>query len=205
MTQKGFIPILILILIIVAALGGYLVYQNQSSAKPFRPLPTAAPDIKSSPTPDETANWKTYTNQKFLFSLSYPENIFKFFERQIENETDLFLRLSNLNDERESEIRMYVQVSQNNNTMEDYLNKELNKSSDKQAFTINGISGFSYYHNPVGSSGLPEVPTVFSYNFFIKNKNNLYQISLTTEKGEEYLKEKKALFNQILSTFKFTN
>lgn len=63
--NKGFVAILILILVAAAALGGYLIYQNQS--KPPSPQP--------SPTSDTAANWKTYTNTKYGFSFKHPNLI----------------------------------------------------------------------------------------------------------------------------------
>lgn len=102
MNQKGLAPVLIIVLLAVAALGGYFIYQQQikpnlvactmdakicpdgsavSRTSPkceFAPCPTS----QSSPTPsDETANpdsiganWKTYTNKQLGFSLKYPPN-----------------------------------------------------------------------------------------------------------------------------------
>lgn len=63
--QKGLAPILV-VLLIVLAVGGYLLYQKQ-----FKPAFTP----QSPPSPiasDETANWKTYTNNKYKYSFKYP-------------------------------------------------------------------------------------------------------------------------------------
>lgn len=73
MKQKGLAPILI-ILLIAAATFGYLIYSgkinlNQTTTQVSQP----------SPTPDETANWKTYTGETLyttdgssLFTIKYP-------------------------------------------------------------------------------------------------------------------------------------
>ena len=72
--QKGLAPILIVILIALAV-GGYLVYQNQSkSVSPVKtdtsPAPTGATETAN---PDSIgANWKTYTNTQHGYSLKYP-------------------------------------------------------------------------------------------------------------------------------------
>ena len=83
MSQKGLAPILIVLLI--AVIGGYLIYQNQSAAKPYRPFPSAAPEIKPSSSPAdasgaptgaaETANWKTYTNTAIGIEFKLPSNL----------------------------------------------------------------------------------------------------------------------------------
>lgn len=59
--------------------GGFVVSQYLASPKPkIEPIaqivdvPTPTPT--SIPTPDETANWKTYTNTKYGFSFKYPMN-----------------------------------------------------------------------------------------------------------------------------------
>ena len=67
--EAGLTPILIITLIALVV-GGYLIYQNQSRAKPYKPFPSAAPEIK--PSSSQTANWKTYTNTKYGYLLKYP-------------------------------------------------------------------------------------------------------------------------------------
>lgn len=79
MKQQGLAPVTIVILIALA-FGGYFVYQNQVKSTP---LPKQATQITSTPadaspvpTGDtETANWKTYTNQKYGYSVKYPINL----------------------------------------------------------------------------------------------------------------------------------
>ncbi len=86
MKQKGFAPILI-VLLIALAVGGYLLYQKQT-----RPDVVSQPVVQPSSNPvispvasdsAETtnsdligANWKTYTNTntKYGFSVKYPES-----------------------------------------------------------------------------------------------------------------------------------
>lgn len=68
MRQKGFSPILIVILLALV-LGGFLIYQKQ-----IKLVSQSWQITQISPTPtaiDETANWKTYTNQEYGFSIKY--------------------------------------------------------------------------------------------------------------------------------------
>lgn len=74
MNQKGFAPILIIILI-ATLIGGYLIYQNQN-----QPKLTPPPTIQLTPTPilvpestnsAETANRKTYSDTRYNFSFQY--------------------------------------------------------------------------------------------------------------------------------------
>lgn len=69
--QKGFAPILI-VLLIALAIGGYLTYQKQIKSTPLpQPSPSSITTSVASSS-DETTNWKTYTNDMFNFSFKYP-------------------------------------------------------------------------------------------------------------------------------------
>ena len=81
--QKGFglIYILIGVLILVSVAGGTYYLGRQATLKPSpasvitsqTPHPTLAPDASPVPTGvRETANWKTYTNTVYGYSISYP-------------------------------------------------------------------------------------------------------------------------------------
>ncbi len=63
MKQRGLAPILI-ILLITAAIGGYLVYSGKVN------LPQK--QIAQTPKVDDTANWKTYTSPKRDYLFMYP-------------------------------------------------------------------------------------------------------------------------------------
>lgn len=88
--QKGLVPILI-VLILAALVGGYLIYQRQLKPVPtttLSPQQTTQPSpspADTSPVPNgtgasgtpngvaETAHWKTYTDDKKQFSFKYPK------------------------------------------------------------------------------------------------------------------------------------
>lgn len=80
MKQKGLAPLVIIILIALAV-GGYLLYQKQfKSITVFQPSlsPAASlelPGVGETANPDLIgANWKTYTNTKYGYSFQYPSN-----------------------------------------------------------------------------------------------------------------------------------
>lgn len=69
MKQKGFAPIIILVLIALAVVGyfGYKNYWPKSQTPVITsPLPTV--------TADPTVNWKAYTNNKYQFEFKYPSD-----------------------------------------------------------------------------------------------------------------------------------
>jgi len=68
MKQKGFAPIIILVLIIALAAVGYFGYKNYWPKIQKIVVYSPAPSV----TADPTTNWKTYTNTKYLYSLKYP-------------------------------------------------------------------------------------------------------------------------------------
>lgn len=65
MNQKGFVPILIVIILAAALLGGYLLYQKQTPVKSEPPGLTVTPDNKSSTFKDEA---KIIENLSLTFS-----------------------------------------------------------------------------------------------------------------------------------------
>lgn len=75
--QKGFVQFIILGVVVLAivAAGAFYLGKQVSTPKPQSQTSTTQPTISQpspSPTPDETANWKTYTNNDGKYSIKYP-------------------------------------------------------------------------------------------------------------------------------------
>lgn len=74
--QKGFVQFIILGVVVLAVVAAGAFYLGkQTSTRPVLPqdqvlTPQATPSF--SPTADEAANWKTYTNSEYNFSFKYP-------------------------------------------------------------------------------------------------------------------------------------
>src|SRR3989344_4251054 len=80
MNQKGFVNI-ILVVVIVVLVGavGYFVVVKKSEPIAQQPTSTPATSQTKSPTPtpkDETANWKTYSNNRYSYTILYPSSWF---------------------------------------------------------------------------------------------------------------------------------
>lgn len=83
-SRNSFLPILIILFVLLAAIG-FLVYQNRQLQKQISaitisvppPLLTATPTPSAMPTPtlDLTANWKTYTDSDLEITFKYPTSL----------------------------------------------------------------------------------------------------------------------------------
>jgi len=67
--------LLIVLLVVFSSLVTYLLVKSQTPSQ--TPVVSPAPVVQTSPAPsvaDPTANWKTYTNTKYNYQISYPLN-----------------------------------------------------------------------------------------------------------------------------------
>lgn len=63
----------LILLIIIAVITGGMYYLGKTKAK-LTPSPMPITSVKSTPTPNPTASWKTYTNTKLGYSVKYPSD-----------------------------------------------------------------------------------------------------------------------------------
>jgi len=154
----------------------------------------ASPDTsQGGPTPDATANWKSYTNTFFNYSYKYP------------NDWDAITAES-------SELRNLgwsffgpdpnsngglggVEIFPYSKTIDEYLNENEQhaevKYLSKSGLTINGIKGVMVQYE-----GFP----VSGYGFLFKKSGYVVNIQVGSRETKDV-----EVFNQILSTFKFTS
>lgn len=64
--------VFIVVLILAGAVFG--VYKYSQRQIPIEPTEGPTPTLVATPTPDPTADWETYTNTKYGFSIRYPKN-----------------------------------------------------------------------------------------------------------------------------------
>jgi hypothetical protein len=107
-SHKGFIaPLLLALIVIMLIGGGVYVYQQNKQAN----QPTTA--ISTTQTPNsQTADWKTYTNTKYGYSLQYPNDWEVDSERQIIDETNKILSLVKIHDATDRHVAQII-VNQN--------------------------------------------------------------------------------------------
>lgn len=78
--KKGFGSMLLVVglVVVLLVLGGAYYFVNKSSSSTVSSSivqAPASPIVSPSPTLDETANWKTYTNNEYHFSFKYPPEL----------------------------------------------------------------------------------------------------------------------------------
>lgn len=201
----------------------YSYYQNQlmfslplpPSLSAVVPSNSRGTKVESPPvsTPSAIpADWKTYTNKAYGFEVKYPPT---WFIKQSEgNQIELSNFDQNLSYVGETNNGIFT-VSINDNdlkglTAKEWLDKETESCKPGCAptppklikeFNISGLQGIETNYplpGPFGNNGI---------NYFIVNNNKLFSLRMgygffDTEEDESKIK---TIFNQILSTFKFTN
>lgn len=169
---------------------GYQYAQKQIARAPSTSVPTPLPSITSVKEYDPTANWRTYTNTKYGFSIKYPLD--KGFEINEELQNSIFIAAP------QSDYGLVISIDKNPEVLNlmDWLRKQ-----DFASIQINGkplkFSDLTITNKTVAEySGLEVSGPIPSYILISsQDKKYIFKISGYT------LEEK--LFNQILSTFKF--
>ncbi len=184
MNEKGFSPIAILVIITVLILVGIIGFMSWSKANSYSAAQNEARQkgviLNSQPSSntDETANWKTYTNSEVGYSFLYPSD---------------------------------WQISGSGKDV----------SAEKDNYKLN------FFIPPYKTGAIPSTDTYTTKNITINNKQYIGTIfwkdqnnkvldfeTVDIAKGLEihfyykdqiYSDQYSAIFDQILSTFKFTN
>lgn len=237
MKQKGFAPIFVLvgILVISLAAGGVFYFSRSvfTQKSPPTPKPSVNPVIAfqtPKPTPvatliasmsaNETADWKTFTNTQWKYTLKYPSDYSVVGENMGSAEENLDVLIASTANTHsgasylsypffrvevtfgvKTDLDTYANSSFNFNKIKNKLNAKLEKY-------INGnligwqydFSGKSFY--TTSDAGVTDGKSGFVINYnekikviFLQNKNNIYVIQSADINP----------FNQILSTFKFVD
>lgn len=192
MNQKGQTGILILAgIVILVALAGGIFYLGRVTAPKPQPqnVVTSSPQPSPSPT-DETANWKTYTNTKYGYSIKYPSEI-KLITSD-ENAVEFYRENAGIG----------AGMGERGHGMVIYYRNFGAETTESQSRPIENIfiSSYPAFRWTDNNSCMEDIwlPN--------PNKSNTLRISFTTcAEKEPYNKIDFDLFDQILSTFKFTD
>ena len=202
--QRGFIPILIVILIAVLV-GGYFVYTNSQTKTPTSTIhPSPSPvDASSAPSgTDETANWKTFTYSSNTFSFKYPDNITP---HELNSQyTDVSVSFKHPTSADGCELcdgylLSFKQGNLNQQSLRQIAEKALKEkggygtiTKPLESISIGNFSGFTFsYTVQVGSTII----------YLSDGKGNFIEITKSIDDPQNRGYEK--IVNNILSTFRF--
>jgi len=183
-----------LIVLIIVAIASFVLGRAlpRGPEGTLRGTPTTAILPTPTPTPDETANWKTYTNEKYGFTLKYPP------EWSIDDKKLNIINLGPLSTKNHigetipEYVSSYIVLSLFNSTQNTDLKtfKNLNPAVNPiwKEIMIDEINGLDVQHKGCVSGSCREI--------LFQKDNTIYNFS-----EQNNLKE----LNQILSTLMFTN
>lgn len=135
---------------------------------------------------DDTANWKTYQNEKYKFSIKYPDTY----------KTDISEAPNDQTHENVSILRLlgpiyvveiYAQNDSSGLSLSDWVTKYAKlDTKNAKSITIDNQSGYRFIGNNMGAA----------YSLvYLKKDKIVYSIQIVPESNQ--------IFDQILSTFKF--
>ncbi len=216
--SKSNLPFILLggvLLFAVVGSGAFLLGQKSSEkavTAETDKIPAVVSPTVNQPDPatlviDPTANWKTYTNNKYNITFTYPNSYFQYISPQEDvvylapKEGEGEAKGTPLGlDKSDVWLDLHVNPVDTALTLEQFLElPEMSgyKNAKKEKIAIAGLDGYKVTIDiPSGPNGI-----VF-YEGLVKNKNTIYRLSLTSYNFTALL-SKQTIFDQILSTFKF--
>lgn len=191
--KKPFPVVGIFITIFFLTLVGLIFYQQLQIQKLSQIEPTVTPTLAPTLPPDQTASWKTYTNQKLGFTLKYPPTVEISQEYNDEN--------NRVTEFQGDEIKFDVMLRKSGNISLDnyyFMDNQIlrtaslgGKNSNVYAQDISNI-------NCINDGSGPSCPVSF-IAYVAESGSDIYHVSFY---GDNQLSD---LENQILSTFAFVN
>lgn len=199
MNQKG-LSLVLIIVFIAAALGGFVIYQQQGSQP--KSIPSPQPTIQASLISDETAGWKTYQNK--MYSFRYPSS-WSLFDEPSEQ---ILYDQPNLKGPQGPDYRinffLYERRPDDLKIVEPLGTKT--ERGDKifyekiEDIKLDGKIAAKYKIEVLPGSQTDAIPGITIYSDIDSQR---LSINLLTSKPDDIPTNIK-IFNQILSTFKFT-
>ncbi len=181
---------LILIALAVAT-GGYFLYQQQTNSTP-------ATSLDQTVTQDETANWKTYTNTKYKYSINYPSELS--YDEYSNGDISFYLTVDGKNNKTPTGLKdSFSILVRTGSSPENAALKELNQAYEEKV-SFNNASGvkmkpndnspFDYYLSPAEKN----TPILRAYA-------SIDYSTLTPGANNKTME----IFKKMILTFKFTN
>lgn len=204
--QKGFSAVLILIGVLIlglAVIGGFAIGRQSPAAKVQPQQSPSSVVVQVSPSPsiaDETANWKTYTSNKFGIEFKYPNDWL------VKETGSINVYPKSFNNKDERSVIEFGSVDNPNKLSLSDFQKEAYKNdrvglpplyyspSDKP-FEIGGATGFQ--HTPCGADGTQPLDCKM---YSVPYGNKIFLLRTFIWEG---IQNQEKVFDQIFSTYKF--
>lgn len=196
--------LIILIVTLLSSGATYFIVQSQSTKK----SPEQISQVPPTPIPDPTANWKTYTSQLGKYSIKYPPNVVP--EEEIIDGGDtpfiLTTKFTFNKEEKGCYPHQYpgVILSVSNVPVGIQIRDALNKGYAGLFIGEPEKLNDTLIQNKQALRGSAKSSTnAYEEDAYVINNDELYAFTFCT--ALEYSIEHKNLFDQMLSTFKFTD
>jgi hypothetical protein len=206
-------PLIIIgvVLIVILMVGVYFLGQKSALKTQTTTQTITKSTLTATPTPDSTANWKTYKSSKYGFSFEYPSDGKIIPESS--NDDQVYISKEPSTFENNYLFLVTTENNQDDLTLDQILNKEnkttkFNGLSDKNTPLVNGQPNVKNFDNGIIQgyklrTYMEGDPSGFGGALFIKN-DKIFLFSLHDGNGYAYDYQEK-LLDQILSTLKFTD
>lgn len=195
------LPMILLILVLAVGSGaaGFFLGQtlsrstpptNPSGDKAAAPIQSSTPTVSSTPAAtvptDETASWKTYTSDRYKYSIKYPP-LWSLKRTAVVYYPEIEVERVTLQHPNYSSNFVYVDMEARE---DDWPGIEPNTFGDAHEYTFAGIKSYRRSFRSTQNGGQEIV--------YFQRGRNYFTFQLVDDR-----KEFTDLFNQILSTFRF--
>jgi len=214
MRQKGFAHLVLLLVLGVAFVGGFYLYKQgyiqlntnpnkNTAAVTSTPMPsTLVTNTQTYSMPNETVNWKVYTDTKYHFTFKYPADV-----QLKKNDVSVSLTKTGPTQKTEAEFYDALQIifgfgNLQGKTLEEIVDADIQKGTEvsemlkaKEAITFNDYEGFTFTRSGLGAYK----------HIYIKHPSLQIYIQIIDGTSDPSNQGFEKTVDQILSTFKFTN
>lgn len=179
-----------LVVLVIVAVTSFLFGRasvRSLSVDQISPTPTTA-----IPTPDPTADWKTYTNSKYQYSFKYPNDWLLFTEGESEVLTNPITKGEGLGDKIEIEFGKILDIRLNVLTLDEWYEQYRRQRPAELVVS----------HEKTTVGGNEAIKATHDYGFtayYIQHESSVFHIDVVGDKNSR----KYFVVDQILSTFRF--
>lgn len=214
MQKRGFIGPAVVILVAILSIAGLIglgmyIGKKSSGSTATNPVVTASPTVSVDPA---TANWKTYTNTADNYTIKYLSswNFVELMGTNGHKRVAFGQGVTNTSEDRNTRLWIIIQIPGENGSIvksaRDFLQSSLSGDKSSPSFqsgqinnvTIGGVQGYKLTDSFKDNLGTVRTNVVIA----VDNNNLIYEFG-----GGSYIfgESNTSEFNQMISTFKFTN